>query len=272
MSRRLNIRVPTKQHSTVSSFSSRRSSLVAGAGAGAGASVPALSTGQARRLSADKQSRTFSTIREKAKIKNKKKKKKLKMLNKKKSISKREIKVVSDKDEDDEEYESEPDVSEIVLFKPKVEIKLENMEMDQENTAVETTALKQIVIRKKRRKCGRKSKKKLRRSKMILTDPAAAELERLLAEKDRLLKEELAKLDPEKAPSKPDSSFFPAPKNLEKRRCYFHRGAKALKCTVCSGGDLCFETSKRVKLNVYVFQFITGQEELSSQTLEFWPR
>ena len=266
--------MPTKQHSTVSSFSSRRSSLVAGAGAGAGAgtSVPALSTGQARRLSADKQPRTFSTIREKAKIKNKKKKKKLKMLNKKKSISKREIKVVSDKDEDDEEYESEPDVSEIVLFKPKVEIKLENMEMDQENTAVETTALKQIVIRKKRRKCGRKSKKKLRRSKMILTDPAAAELERLLAEKDRLLKEELAKLDPEKAPSKPDSSFFPAPKNLEKRRCYFHRGAKALKCTVCSGGDLCFETSKRVKLNVYVFQFITGQEELSSQTLEFWPR
>ena len=58
VSRRLNIRVPTKQHSTVSSFSSRRSSLVAGAGLGAGASVPALTTGQARRLSTDKQPRT----------------------------------------------------------------------------------------------------------------------------------------------------------------------------------------------------------------------
>merc|ERR1712079_243302 len=113
------------------------------------------------------------------------------------------------------------------------------MKMDQENTALENTALKQIVIRKKRR-----------RSKMLLTDPAAAELERLLAEKDRLLKEELAKLDPEKAPSKPDSSFFPAPKNLEKRRCYFHRGAKALKCTVCNGVH--YRTRRTFKSNLRI--------------------
>ena len=71
---------------------------------------------------------------------------------------------------------------------------------------------------------------------MKMINPEAEELERLLVEKDRLLREELAKLDPTKAPSKPDSGFYPAPKNLEKRRCYFHKGAKALKCTVCSGG------------------------------------
>ena len=62
--------------------------------------------------------------------------------------------------------------------------------------------------------------------------------EELLKEKDRLLKEELAKLDPKKAPTKQDSSFYPPPSNLEKRRCYFHKGAKALKCTVCSGGKV----------------------------------
>ena len=70
----------------------------------------------------------------------------------------------------------------------------------------------------------------------MMMSAANEELEKLLQEKDRLLKEELAKLDPTKAPSKQDPSFYPAPKNLEKRRCYFHKGAKALKCTVCSGG------------------------------------
>ena len=64
------------------------------------------------------------------------------------------------------------------------------------------------------------------------------EQEELLKEKDRLLKEELAKLDPKKAPTKQDPSFYPPPLNLEKRRCYFHKGARALKCTVCSGGKL----------------------------------
>ena len=80
----------------------------------------------------------------------------------------------------------------------------------------------------------------MRKSKKIKKTPAdeddAIEQEELLKEKDRLLKEELSKLDPKKATTKQDSSFYPPPSNLEKRRCYFHKGAWALKCTVCSGG------------------------------------
>ena len=83
-----------------------------------------------------------------------------------------------------------------------------------------------------------KGKQKSRQTKRLKRelDSEMLEKEELLKEKDRLLKEELAKLDPKKAPSKQDSSFYPPPPNLQKRRCYFHKGARALKCTVCSGG------------------------------------
>jgi hypothetical protein len=57
-------------------------------------------------------------------------------------------------------------------------------------------------------------------------------------ERERAIREQLMKLEPGKAASKPDASFYPPPKNLEKRRCYIHKNAKALKCTVCDGGDL----------------------------------
>ena len=90
--------------------------------------------------------------------------------------------------------------------------------------------------KKKNVKGKRKNKKSKKMKKTPDTD--MFEEEELLKEKDRLLKEELAKLDPKKAPTKQDSSFYPPPSNLEKRRCYFHKGAKALKCTVCSGGKL----------------------------------
>ena len=97
--------------------------------------------------------------------------------------------------------------------------------------------------RKKKGKLAR-AKRKLRKNRKYRNIPqieieGSAEIEAILKEKDRLLKEELAKLDPKRAPTKQDSSFYPAPKNLEKRRCYFHKGAKALKCTVCSGGKKC---------------------------------
>ena len=87
--------------------------------------------------------------------------------------------------------------------------------------------------KKKPRSKRRRKKSKFGGEKSVLE---TLEEEELLKEKDRLLKEELAKLDPKKAPTKQDSSFYPPPPNLEKRRCYFHKGARALKCTVCSGG------------------------------------
>ena len=88
--------------------------------------------------------------------------------------------------------------------------------------------------KKKHGKVKQKSRKAKRLNRELDSD--MLEKEEILKEKDRLLKEELAKLDPKKAPSKQDSSFYPPPPNLQKRRCYFHKGARALKCTVCSGG------------------------------------
>ena len=90
--------------------------------------------------------------------------------------------------------------------------------------------------RKKRGKTNQKSRQSKNLRKKL--DADMLEQEELMKEKDRLLKEELAKLDPKKAPTKQDSSFYPPPPNLEKRRCYFHKGARALKCTVCSGGQI----------------------------------
>ena len=91
-------------------------------------------------------------------------------------------------------------------------------------------------IEKKKKKG--KGKRKVKRFQKLMVDETMKEEEELLKEKERLLKEELLKLDPKVAPTKQDSSFYPPPPNLEKRRCYFHKGARALKCTVCSGGKV----------------------------------
>ena len=235
LDKKLKIHLPRKQQS-YSIISSRQSSLnVAAASNGLGTEndVP-------KDVKKDKNYKhlgTFSTNKEK--IKNDgKKKKKIKALQKKVAANKK-LKDISDKnanDDYDEDYESGPDVSEIELTKQKIDIKTEDdkdVDLDKPKTKPD---------RKKKIKRGiKKSGKRRKKSKMLISsDPAASELERLLAEKDKLLRAELAKLDPTKAPSKPDSSFYPPPKNLEKRRCYFHRGAKALKCTVCAGGKFIF--------------------------------
>lgn len=229
LDKKLKIHLPRKQPS-YSIVSSRQSSL----------NVVAPSNGQQtdkdfKKNKNDKSLGTFSTNKEKIKN-NGKKKKKVKALQKKVTANKK-LKDISDnhanEDDYDEDYESDPEVSEILLIKDidKVERKPEANEDDLPDKP------KTKPDKKKKRKRGTKKSGKRKKSKISSSsDHAASEIERLLAEKDKLLRAELAKLDPTKAPSKPDSSFYPPPKNLEKRRCYFHRGAKALKCTVCSGG------------------------------------
>ena len=168
---------------------------------------------------------------------------------------------------ENDDSEDDPDVSEIVLTKPQIKnISLDGvlpgelyqvyliynlyivligkgpkLKAPPENLSPRSAAeytRKQINFspKKKNVKGKRKYKKSIKMKKK--PDSEMFEQEELLKEKDRLLKEELAKLDPKKAPTKQDSSFYPPPSNLEKRRCYFHKGAKALKCTVCSGGKL----------------------------------
>ena len=230
LDKKLRIHLPRKQPS-YSIVSSRRSSLnvvAASNGQGTDKEVPQL----VKKKKNDKNPSTFSTNKEKTKISGKKKKK-VKALQKMVKGNQK-LKDISDKnakeDDYDEDYESEPDVSEILLIKPKVDIK-------NEDNGDDIPDKPKTKLKKKKRKRGTNKSGKRKRSKIFSSsDQAASEIERLLAEKDKLLRAELAKLDPDKAPSKPDSSFYPPPKNLEKRRCYFHRGAKALKCTVCSGG------------------------------------
>ena len=229
--KKLKIHVPTKQVST-SSYGSRRSSL---SGVGGEQTKAVVKDSDSASGKPDKPK--FSTIKEKTKLKEKKKKSRLKSAKKKVAI-KRQLKAISDdKVEDYDSSDDDQDISEIIILKPPDKKKL-----DDEPKVAQEKDEKDKILKTKMRKKGskKKSKKRRLRRKFMTLDPAAEELERLLEEKDRLLKEELSKLDPNKAPSKPDSSFYPAPKNLEKRRCYFHKGAKALKCTVCSGGMYAF--------------------------------
>ena len=206
--KKLRIHLPIKQVST-SSYGSRRSS-VSGV-------VPGRSNPEELNKVSEK-FKSFSVIKEKRKLRS------LKQRVKKKARRKTgEKKKPRKQKTDNEECESDPDVSEIILTKPPVSVVIHETE-DPKDEMTNLT--------KKNRKKGKK-KSRVRKRRRVA---AAEELEKLLQEKNRLLQEELAKLDPKKAPSNPDSSFFPAPKSLEKRRCYFHKGAKALKCTVCSGG------------------------------------
>ena len=265
LDKKLRIHLPRKQPS-YSIVSSRQSSFNVAAASNCLETERQDVPQDAKNKKNDKNLGTYSSNKEKVKSKGKKQKK-LKALQKKVQANKK-LKDISDKnanvDDYDEEYESEPDVSEIVLIKPKVESKTEATD---EDDGVDKPKSK--PDKKKKRKKGTKKSVKRKKSKMFsASDQAASEIERLLAEKDKLLRTELAKLDPNKAPSKPDSSFYPPPKNLEKRRCYFHRGAKALKCTVCSGGK------SRLTDCSYHFclQFITGLREHSSQTSGSWQR
>ena len=253
--KKLRIHLPIKQAS-ISSYGSRRSSIT-GAGAG-GVGKPIL----AQELKSSEKFKSFSVIKEKRKLKSLKQE--VKRRARRKTSGKKKSKNEEGKQSaktkttsDNEDYESEPDVSEIILTKPTISVVVPETEDTNKRTKDELKAL----LKKKRKKGKKKGRiRKRRRS------PVAEELELLLQEKDRLLKEELAKLDPTKAPSKPDSSFFPAPKSLEKRRCYFHRDAKALKCTVCSGGEKNFLVSNSLLL---FFQFITEQKEHSDLTSGF---
>ena len=234
--KKLRIHLPIKQAS-ISSYESRRSSIT-----GAGAGKPNL----AQEFKSSEKFKSFSVIKEKRKLRSLKqdvkRRGRRKASGKKKSKHQQGTKSAKTKTtSDNEDYESEPDVSEIILTKPTISVVVPETEEPNGNSKDELKALL-----KKKRKKGKKKGRIRKRRRGQICDPVAEELEQLLQEKDRLLKEELAKLDPRKAPSKPDSGFFPAPKSLEKRRCYFHRDAKALKCTVCSGG---LETGEVFLLN-----------------------
>ena len=89
-----------------------------------------------------------------------------------------------------------------------------------------------IQIMRKQAKLKRKRRKKKKKLQEAFEEQDEAEKAR-----ENQIREQLLKLDPTKAASKQDSSFYPAPKNLEKRRCYIHKNARALKCTVCDGGE-----------------------------------
>ena len=247
--KKLRIHLPIKQAS-ISSYGSRRSSI-----AGAVAGKPTLA---APEYKSSEKFKSFSVIKEKRKLRNLKQDVKRKA--RRKTSGKKRSKDPEGKPSaktkptsDNEDYESEPDVSEIILTKPTISVVVPENELTNKDDIK--------VLLKKKRKKGKKKGRIRKRRRGQICDPAAEELEQLLREKDRLLKEELAKLDPKTAPSKPDSSFFPAPKSLEKRRCYFHRDAKALKCTVCSGGQHSFLLSN----NYFFFLFSSLQNKKDIQ-------
>ena len=120
-----------------------------------------------------------------------------------------------------------------------------------------------IEIMKKRVKLRKKKRK--RKTRKIVEEDDEVEKER-----ERKIREELAKLDPTKAASKPDASFYPAPKNMEKRRCYIHKNARALKCTVCDGGGYGLAWYVPHYDMVLSFQSTTAPGEPSSPTCASW--
>ena len=229
--KKFRIHLPIKQVSN-SSYSSRRSSI---AGLVEGKSNI---TEDYNKVS--EKFKSFSVIKEKRKSKSSKqdprKKTRRKTSGKKKTKQLRSEKIKAI--DDPEDCESEPDVSEIILHNPKISVVIQEAETEADDSKLLSKEGMKTLMKKKRKKGKKKARLRKRRNVRAMCEPAARELERLLQEKDRLLQQELAKLDPKVAPSNPDSGFFPVPKSLEKRRCYFHRGAKALKCTICSGGEI----------------------------------
>ena len=141
----------------------------------------------------------------------------------------------------DEDEDSDEERSIIELTKPEVKnVKIEGVLPLAE--ATEPQILNEFVskqteenIQTMRKKAKLKRKRRKRKKKLQEAFEEQDEGER---ERENQIREQLLKLDPTKAATKQDSSFYPAPKNLEKRRCYIHKNARALKCTVCDGGDL----------------------------------
>ena len=170
----------------------------------------------------------------------------------------------------DDDEESDEERSIIELTKPEVKnVKIEGVLPLAEATE-EPQILNEFVsnqteenIAKMRKQAKLKRKRRKRRKK--LEEGLAEEQDEAERARENLIREQLLKLDPTKAATKQDSSFYPAPKNLEKRRCYIHKNARALKCTVCDGGDLFFLTHL-----IFSFQFTTELGVPSSPTYEFW--
>ena len=146
----------------------------------------------------------------------------------------KKLRILEDEDSDEER-------SIIELTKPEVKnVKIEGVlpllpeASDPQilNQFVSKQTEQNIQIMRKQAKLKRKRRKKKKKLQEAFEEQDEAEKAR-----ENLIRERLLKLDPTKAASKQDSSFYPAPKNLEKRRCYIHKNARALKCTVCDGGE-----------------------------------
>ena len=146
----------------------------------------------------------------------------------------KKLRILEDEDSDEER-------SIIELTKPEVKnVKIEGVlpllpeASDPQifNQFVSKQTEENIQIMRKQVKLKRKRRKKKKKLQEAFEEQDEAEKVR-----ENLIREQLLKLDPTKAASKQDSSFYPAPKNLEKRRCYIHKNARALKCTVCDGGE-----------------------------------
>ena len=146
----------------------------------------------------------------------------------------KKLRILEDEDSDEER-------SIIELTKPEVKnVKIEGVlpllpeASDPQilNQFVSKQTEENIQIMRKQAKLKRKRRKKKKKLQEAFEEQDEAEKAR-----ENLIREQLLKLDPTKAASKQDSSFYPAPKNLEKRRCYIHKNARALKCTVCDGGE-----------------------------------
>ena len=141
----------------------------------------------------------------------------------------------------DEDEDSDEERSIIELTKPEVKnVKIEGVLPLAE--ATEPQILNEFVskqteenIQTMRKKAKLKRKRRKRKKKLQEAFEEQDEGER---ERENQIREQLLKVDPTKAATKQDSSFYPAPKNLEKRRCYIHKNARALKCTVCDGGHI----------------------------------
>ena len=138
-------------------------------------------------------------------------------------------------EDSDEEERSLIELAKLEPKKVKVEGVLPNPPDKPQvlNEFVSQQTEENIAIMRKQAKMKRKRRKKRRRK----TQEVFEELNEEERARENQIREQLLKLDPTKAATKQDSSFYPAPKNLEKRRCYIHKNARALKCTVCDGGE-----------------------------------
>ena len=172
----------------------------------------------------------------------------------------------------DDDEESDEERSIIELTKPEVKnVKIEGVLPVAK--ATEPQLLNEFVskqteenIKKMRKQAKLKRKRRKRKKKKLLEEGFEEQQDEGERARENLIREQLLKLDPTKAATKQDSGFYPAPKNMEKRRCYIHKNARALKCTVCDGGEQFFFDS----FDLSSLQFTTELGEPSSPIYEFW--